>query len=62
MKKDTKINLVLTVWLLIALYGVKSVYELALGSMSNADALLVSVFPSIPTLLLAIVLSIRLTK
>lgn len=62
MSKDTKINLVLTVWLLIALYGVKSVYELALNSMSNGDALLVSVFPSIPTLMLAIVLSVRLTK
>ena len=61
MSKDTKINLVLTAWWLLGLYTTNSVYSLALP-WGVKEAILTACFPAIPTIALAIALSIRLSK
>ncbi len=61
MNKNTKINLVLGFWLSLAIWGVIATYQGNLG-YGLRDAFLMACFPAIPTLALAIVLSVRLTK
>lgn len=61
MSKDTKINLVLGFWLIVFIYITRSVYLANLG-WGERDALVISGFPAIPTIALAIALSVRLTK
>ena len=61
MSKDTKINLVLAVWLVIFMYITRSVYLANLG-WGERDALVIAGFPAIPTIALAIALSFRLVK
>jgi hypothetical protein len=61
MSKDTKINLVLGFWLIVFIYITRAVYVANLG-WGERDALVISGFPAIPTIALAIALSVRLTK
>jgi hypothetical protein len=61
MSKDMKINLVLAFWLIVFIYITRSVYVANLG-WGERDALVISGFPAIPALFIAIALSIRLTK
>lgn len=61
MQRDTKINLVLTAWWALGLFTTHSVYSLALP-WGVKEAILTAGFPAIPTIALAIALSIRLSK
>jgi hypothetical protein len=61
MSKNTKINLVLAVWLAVGIFTTRAVYLANLG-WGERDALVISGFPAIPTIALAIALSFRLTK
>lgn len=61
MNKNTKINLVLGFWLALAVWGVIATYNGNLG-LGARDAFLMACFPAIPTLFLAVILSVRITK